>query len=163
MSERDEDAMQTILRHHSELIDGVSSRVAALNDIVAAGQPCQTGVADLVAYVAEEILPHAVAEEQSLYPAAAAVGLAEQVDAMVAEHRQLEEALETLASTTDGPDAARQSEALAGLFTVHVAAENDLILPALLEAEEASLADLLAAMAERYAEAKRGAIGGGRA
>lgn len=160
MTADDEDALQAILRHHRELTDGVSSRVASLHGLVAAGEPYQTALADLVAYVADEILTHAVAEEQTLYPAAAATGLAERVEVMVAEHRELEQALEGLARPANGSDAARRSEALASLFATHVATENELILPALLEAKEASLAELLVAMGERYKAAKRGAIGG---
>jgi len=154
MAARDERARQAILRHHAELTDGVGSRVASLAGTVTAGEPHQAALADLVAYLVDDVLTHALAEEQSLYPAAAAAGLAEQVEAMVAEHRELDLGVKALARTVDGPEAAGRAEALASLFATHVAAENDVLLPALLAAEGTSLADLLSVMHERYTAAQ---------
>ncbi len=158
MTEHDEAARDTIIRHHAELVGGVRTRAHELADTVGAGRPHLLAWADLVGYLGSEILPHAAAEEDTLYPAAAAAGLSGQVEAMVEEHRRLEDAVEALARTTEPAAMVGQAEQIEALFTAHVAAENDVVLPALLEGD-GGLAEILAAMHEAYHVAKRGTIG----
>jgi uncharacterized protein (DUF2249 family) len=103
-------------------------------------------VADLIAYLAEEVLPHAAAEEKTIYPAAARAGLVGTVEEMIAEHVTLASASSRLAAGTDGPAAAGQAREIAALFTAHAAKENDVLLPALLGDKTADLAALLEQM-----------------
>ena len=157
MAERDEEARRAILAHHQELLEGVRIRVAALAGAVAAGEPYDAPRAELVAYLAGEVLPHAAAEEDTIYPAASRVGQDAQVDDMVGEHRTLEATVESMAAASDPRTCATQADEFELLFARHVADENDILLPALLSAEGVSLADVLAEMAKAYSAAKQGA------
>ena len=103
-------------------------------------------MAGLIAYLAGEVLPHAAAEEKTIYPAAARAGLAGTVEEMIAEHVTLSSASARLAAVTDGPAAAGQARQIAALFTAHAARENDVLLPALLDDKSADLAALLEQM-----------------
>jgi hypothetical protein len=99
-------------------------------------------------YLSGEILPHAQAEERTLYPAAATQARGSQlVGALTAEHRELAYLAGRLQHGVDGTEAARVSEWIATLFAGHVAKENDLLLPAL-TAVGVDLAALLADMHE---------------
>ena len=81
------DAYQAMLAHHQALEDGLTARADAVTGAVDGGQPHGTAVADLVAYLADEVLPHATAEEATIYRAAAAHrDLTEMIGGMVAEH-----------------------------------------------------------------------------
>jgi len=96
-------------------------RVAALVNAVAAGSSPEAATAELVAYLADEVLPHALAEEHTIYRVAATrAELAATVTDMIAEHRSLASGIEQLATASTGPDAARQAEAIAALFAAHV-------------------------------------------
>jgi uncharacterized protein (DUF2249 family) len=152
---RDEAARDAIVDHHRELVAGVEARVGQLGDAVTNSRPHLLDWADLLAYLGAEILPHAVAEEQTLYQAAGRDGLADQIAAMTDEHRQLAETVDALAHTTDPHDALRHARHFQAIFTTHVDAENNVVLPALL-AGETSLAALLEAMHEAYHAAKLG-------
>ena len=100
-------------------------------------------------YLTGEILPHAQAEERTLYPAAATHARgSELVLALTAEHRELAYLAGRLQPGADGTEAATVAEWIATLFAGHVAKENDLLLPAL-TGSGADLAALLADMHER--------------
>jgi uncharacterized protein (DUF2249 family) len=113
-------------------------------------------VARLIAYLAGEILPHAAAEETTIYPAAALDGLAGTVREMIEEHAILSEATGRLAMSADAADGAQRAAQIARLFAAHVAKENDVLLPALLASQDTDLAGLLAAMHRRTEQAARG-------
>jgi hypothetical protein len=139
-----------MLGHHRVLGEQLTERVSAVSAAAAAGRPHDAAVAGLIAYLAGEILPHAAAEEATIYPAAAALdGLAGTVSEMTAEHKVLSEAAGRLAETPSAAGAARLAEELAGLFAGHVAKENDVLLPALLASPDTDLPALLADMHRR--------------
>lgn len=150
----EQEARDAILRHHEELLHGVRTRVAALAGGSPDGRTRETARTELAAYLASEILTHAAAEEATLYPAAAKADLASRVEEMTTEHRHLEAAARSLAGTDDLDEAARVARGFEELFSVHVAAENDVVLPALMEATDVSLAHLIMGMQEAYAAAK---------
>ena len=94
----------------------------------------EPAVAALIAYLSEEVLPHAVAEEHTSYRVAGArADRADTVNEMTAEHRVLTSATESLANAATAPAALEQAKQIGTLFTVHVNKENDLLLPVLLE------------------------------
>ena len=138
------EAYEAMLAHHRMLGEELAGRADAVSKAVAAGDPHGAAVAGLIAYLAGEVLPHAAAEEKTIYPAAAAhadmVGV---VGEMIAEHVTLSAIGARLAALTDGAAAAEQAQRIAGLFTAHAARENDVLLPALLADESADLAGLL--------------------
>ena len=148
------EAYEAIRTHHRVLGERLSSRVSAVPAAAAAGQPHEAAVARLIAYLAGEILPHAAAEEATIYPAAAALdGLAGTVTEMTAEHKVLFEAAGRLAEPADAATAAGRAEEIARLFAGHVAKENDILLPALLASQDTDLPALLAEMHRRTEQA----------
>ncbi|MGE5136993.1 MAG: DUF2249 domain-containing protein [Gemmatimonadota bacterium] len=152
------EAYEAMLAHHRILGEQLNERVSAIAAAAAAGQPHEMAVAGLVAYLAREVLPHAAAEEETIYPAAGALdGLAGTVKEMIAEHRILSEAAGRLAGAAGAAEAAERGEGIARLFAGHVAKENDILLPALLASESADLAGLLAGMHARTEQAAQAA------
>ena len=148
------EAYEAMRTHHRMLSEQLAAHVSAVSEAAAAGRPHQAAVAGLVAYLAGEVLPHAAAEEQTIYPAASEhTDLVGTVSAMTAEHKALSAAAERLARLTGGAAAAGQARQIAELFAEHAARENDVLLPALLADHDVDLAALLAQMHRRTEEA----------
>ena len=138
--------VRQIVHHHAVLRRGVERRAGALCEAAENGVPFQRQLAILRGYLEEEILPHARAEERTLYQAAAAQARgSELVEALTAEHHALAYLAGRLRPGTGGTEAAAVSEWIATLFAGHVARVNDLLLPAL-TGSGADLAALLAGM-----------------
>ncbi|HUZ40721.1 MAG TPA: DUF2249 domain-containing protein [Acidimicrobiales bacterium] len=141
------EAFEAMLQHHRTLVADVDNRIAALSEAVNSGTACEPAVAELITYLAEEVIPHAAAEELSIYRTAATrADLAKTVDEMIAEHRVLTAAVESLANASSGPAALTQATQIATFFTAHVVKENELLLPALLEDNDVDLVKLLEQM-----------------
>ena len=142
-----------IVHHHAVLRRNLERRAGTLCEAVESGIPFGLQMAALRDYLAEEIFPHAKAEERTLYRAAATqargAGL---VRELTGEHHTLAYLAGRLRAGADGSQAASAAERIATLFAGHVAKENDLLLPALTEAG-ADLAVLLADMHEAQAGA----------
>ena len=148
------EAYEAMRAHHRVLGEQLSDRVSAVAAAAAAGQPHEAAVAGLIAYLAGEILPHAAAEEATIYPAAAALdGLAGTVSEMTAEHTVLSEAAGRLAEPAGAASTAEHAEEISRLFAGHVAKENDVLLPALMASKDTDLPALLAAMHRRTEQA----------
>src|SRR5665213_3357066 len=82
------DAFEAMLQHHRTLVEDVDSRIAVIAEAVGRGMPDGPAVGALITYLAEEVLPHALAEEDSIYRAAGTrADLADTVNGMIAEHR----------------------------------------------------------------------------
>ncbi|RYV53018.1 DUF2249 domain-containing protein [Pengzhenrongella frigida] len=132
-----------ITRHHTAL----AAELAALADDVIAGTRVgrfEEARTALVAWFATELMPHAHAEEAVLYAAGARLeGTRLLVEAMIAEHRALDLLVTDLDSIHDAFAVAVAAGSAQALFTVHLAKENDLLLPAL----DAAGIDLSAALA----------------
>jgi uncharacterized protein (DUF2249 family)/hemerythrin-like domain-containing protein len=141
------EALDAMYRHHHLLNEGVDTRIAVLNEAVHNHVAYEPAVASLVVYLAEEVLPHALAEEQSIYRAArTCANLTDTVDLMIAEHRVLASAIDSLAGTATASAALDQAQQIGTLFTSHVAKENEVLLPALLEDVDVDLTQLLKEM-----------------
>jgi uncharacterized protein (DUF2249 family) len=144
MSETATQAYEKMVAHHRALSTELTKRAGAVSGEVSAGRPHGAAVAGLIAYLAEQVLPHAAAEEKTLYPAAVAqAGLAGLVEEMIADHVTLSTGSTRLAALSDGRAAAEQAARIAGLFAAHAARENDVLLPALLTSRPVDLAVLL--------------------
>jgi uncharacterized protein (DUF2249 family)/iron-sulfur cluster repair protein YtfE (RIC family) len=138
------EAYEAMLAHHRMLGEELAGRADAVSGAVAAGRPHGTAVAGLIAYLAEEVLPHAAAEEKTIYPVAVRhADIGGMVGEMIAEHVTLSAIGTRLAALTDGAVAAEQAQQIAGLFAAHAAKENDVLLPALLAEKSVDLAGLL--------------------
>ncbi|MGH9047681.1 MAG: DUF2249 domain-containing protein [Acidimicrobiales bacterium] len=155
MTTTESEAFQAMLAHHEHLGEAVARRVRALRRTIEGGAGYEPVVADLVAFLADEVLPHALAEEHTVYRAASTVGaLRATVEKMTAEHRELASLVEQIAQATDAPNSLVRAEAIGTLFATHVQRENDLLLPPLEADESVDLAQLLVQM-HRLTEAAR--------
>jgi len=142
-------AAQAVVRHHAELAAALTGHVTALFEAASIGSSRSTWQRrdQLTAWLHAELLPHAAAEEAVLYPAAAAQPDGRLlVDGMMSEHQAITTLVTELQAASTPVGAAAAARALSALFAVHLAKENELILPLLLEAEQVSLAGLLDGM-----------------
>lgn len=140
--------LTAIRTHHDQLARELVDRSVTVQDAVDRLQAGGDGREGLLAFLRSEVLPHAAAEERTLY--AHAADLPETrllVRAMVAEHRVLEGLVDDLETVRTPGRVAGVAEALRTLFLTHLVKENDLLLPALDDAGIA-LAPLLEGMHE---------------
>lgn len=138
--------IREVVHRHAVLRRGLERRSGALCEAVESGVPFGRLMMMLRQYVADEILPHARAEERTLCQAAAAQARgSDLVGALTAEHHALAYLVGRLRPGTSGTEAAKVSEWIATLFAGHVAKVNDQLLPAL-AGTGADLAGLLAEM-----------------
>lgn len=125
------DAQSAIMNRHSELRQLLSEWAGTLVSAVAHGAPIGRTASLLRAVLEDEVLPHARAEERTLYRAAARrPQTALLVQALISEHRAIAGHAARLAAET-GASAAATAETISSLFAVHTAEEDDLLLPAL--------------------------------
>src|SRR5665213_1908958 len=111
-------ALDAMLQHHRTLVADVDNRIAALAEAVNSGIAYELAVGELVTYLAEEVIPHAVAEELSIYRAAAArADLTNTVNEMITEHHVLTEAVESLAISSTDPAALTQATQIGTFFS----------------------------------------------
>ncbi len=154
-------AARAVVGHHAQLAAGVDQRVDALVRHVDSQYLLKAEDArqDLLGYLRREILPHAKAEEEKLYPPAAAlVDGRLLVEGMIEEHRQLTALLTELADAESPVRAAAAARAFAALFAVHLAKENNLVLPLLVATPEIALSQVLAGMHELLGDEEAGAV-----
>ncbi|MEU8799589.1 DUF2249 domain-containing protein [Spirillospora sp. NPDC048819] len=102
----------------------------------------------LVAFCAEEVVPHAEAEEKTLYKAAEELPEARLLlRAMLREHTALRDTVTELEAARTPGETVAAASALNAIFQSHLEKENNLVLPALVE-HGVDLAALLAGMHE---------------
>lgn len=148
-------AGDAVVAHHAELAGALALYVDRLGAAVRSGGTAEAAQVcdDLVGWCRAELVPHALAEEEILYPAAAArPEAALLISAMLAEHQVVLGLVEDLSYALDGVSAMATARALRAIFESHVAKENDLILPLLVAAPDVSVADLLEEMHEETHE-----------
>ena len=139
---------EMIKRHHVQLHDGLRDRVDSLRAAARDGVAWEPARDDVVAFLEGEILPHAKAEEQTLYRAADTGTSALLVQAMMVEHVDLGGRFGELRGAADPIDAVSHASAILALFESHLGKENDRLIPALLAMPDVSLAELLEGMHE---------------
>lgn len=128
------DAVRSIRAHHAQLTRELADRVRSVRDAVRDGGDVRAARENLVAFLDRELMPHAAAEERTLYAAgrAAADGRL-LVEAMSEEHRVLAGQLATLREQNEPLDLAASAAQIESVFGVHLYKENELLLPLLLE------------------------------
>jgi uncharacterized protein (DUF2249 family) len=143
-------AVAAVEQHHAELAGALRLRVEALLGTVASGDPAaERERRELVEWCNRELVPHALAEEKALYPAAHAKAESRLlVDGMLDEHRVITGLVGEISARPDLARAAAAGYALMVMFAAHLTKENELILPLLAAAPDVALADLLAGMHE---------------
>ncbi len=163
-NEADSAALEAITQRQDQLVGTVVAHSTALLDASAAGslEGASNARRDLVLYCRGELLPHVIAEEDTLY--ALAQQLPETkllIDAMIADHRTLAELIDDLAGATTPLGASAAAHALRVLYELHVEKANDYVLPAVAASPDVSLADGLDRLRTTYEELSAAAQGGG--
>lgn len=142
------EVMDTIRRHHSHLAEDLETHTERLLAAVRAGGDGANERDALHDWFRTELVPHALAEERALYNRGADLPETRLlVDGMLAEHRFIVERVDELSRQSEGMAAAGTAVAAQAVFTVHLAKENDLLLPAL-DRAGVDLAQALAGMHE---------------
>jgi uncharacterized protein (DUF2249 family) len=148
-SEADARAAEAVEAHHAQLSGALALRVQALAERARIGGDATSARDDLVVWARHELVPHALAEEKTLYAEAGRRPEARLlVEAMLAEHQVIVGLVDELAGARDPVTAALTGRALQAVFGVHLAKENDQVLPLLVAAPDISVADLLGGMHE---------------
>lgn len=150
-SEADASAAEAVVEHHAQLAGVLALKAEALSAAARARSQSDADELreDLVVWCRRELVPHALAEETTLYAAAGRMVEARLlVEAMLAEHQVLVGIVEELSTATDMVSAASHARALRVLFEVHLAKENEQILPLLVADPTVSVAELLGGMHE---------------
>lgn len=142
-SQADSAAVEAVHEHHAALAGRLDHLVEA---VVTAPDADASAAATrrLHEFCTGELLPHALGEEESIY----AVGTRYEqarllVEAMIAEHRAIQSLVHTLGSAPDPARATATAGALATLFAVHRAKEDDLLVPLVAADPGVSLADVV--------------------
>jgi uncharacterized protein (DUF2249 family) len=144
-STRNAGVIGAITGHHTILVNQMRMLTAAVVAGARSGE-YDLALSRLMAWFSTEFLPHAHAEEVALYRAGSRLESTRLlVDAMVAEHRALKSLMTDLTYAGDPLTVTAATAAAQAVFTVHLAKENDLLLPAL----DAAAVDLEQALAGR--------------
>lgn len=156
----DATALAAAEEHHAQLAGELAGRVAMLLTTAERDAGAAEKIrAGLVAFCERELLPHASAEETTLYPAARHLPDSRLlIESLVAEHSCLMSLVDALRAAPTPFGAATEARALQVLFEEHVAKENGLVLPLLAVAPDIRLAVLLGEM--RAELARRTPTGG---
>ncbi|MFI7542826.1 hemerythrin domain-containing protein [Actinoplanes sp. NPDC049599] len=147
----DEQAAQAVVGHHRQLAAALAGHVTGLVTAADVGVQRQvwTHRDELVTWLHDELLPHAHAEEATLYPVAAELPAGKLlIDGMLEEHRTITALVAELAEGTSPVRVAASARALHAVFSGHLTRENELVVPLLVAAEGVSLATLLDGMHE---------------
>lgn len=148
-----------MMAHHAELQAQLDQRTAALADAVSGGGDAEAARTALTGFLHGEVIPHALAEEDAVYRAGSAVpALAPLVAGMIMEHQTLLGLAAEIDDGAAGPASVQAAAAFRALFQVHVRKENDLLLPALIDAGS-DPAELLGTMHDAFAARRRDAAG----
>ncbi len=146
--------------HHAQLAASVDRGVRKLHEATEGRGDVGSARDALSRVLQDEVFPHAVAEERTLYAAAAGRERTTLlISAMVEEHRRILALGAELSRARTAMAAAGFATAVQAMLETHLAAENDVLLPALVQ-EGVDLEVLLAGMHEILAEpATRDAAG----
>jgi uncharacterized protein (DUF2249 family) len=150
-SAADARAAEAVEQHHARMAGQLALRVEELVAAAAAHDVRRSGDARtaLVGWCTDELVPHALAEEKAMYPAAQAMPEGRLlVEGMLAEHQVITGLVQQLDGAADPVRAAAAATALKVAFDSHLAKENDLVLPLLVAAPDVSVAELLGGMHE---------------
>jgi uncharacterized protein (DUF2249 family) len=141
------EVLSLMLDHHRQLCDRVNELVSNVVTAVSHARSYDVERAQLVSYMIDEVLPHAKAEEVTIYAEAAKVpSLSATVETMIDEHLNLALNIERLARATNGSDTRRYATLVAGLLGSHVTTENEVLLPPLAADGSLSLERILTTM-----------------
>lgn len=145
----DAEAVETIKNHHAELAGRLTALADSVLSAAESGRDVEASRAALADFLTGELMPHAAAEEERLYPAAARTERARPlIESMIAAHRIIGALVEQVRSESSPVRAAAAAHALRVLFGAHLIDENERILPILAADPEVSLAEVTHGMHE---------------
>jgi uncharacterized protein (DUF2249 family)/iron-sulfur cluster repair protein YtfE (RIC family) len=147
-SHADAEAAEKVEQHHAEMAGRLDLLTA---DVVRAARTDRAEATrqELLSWLRDELVPHATAEEQTLYPAAAEIVEARLlVEAMLAEHVLIHRLVADLEAASDPVEAAAVARAIETVFDSHLAKENDQLIPTLVASPAYSVAEMLEGMHE---------------
>ncbi|SFP24808.1 DUF2249 domain-containing protein [Actinomadura madurae] len=143
-----QETVRAILDHHERLGRTMADHALTVSRAVDQLAAPYERRDQLVAFCLEEVLPHAEAEEGTLYEAAEDLpGARLLLRSMLREHTVLRERVAELGAARTPGEAVSVAAAVNALFQSHLEKENDLLLPALVDAG-VDLGALLAGMHE---------------
>ena len=146
-TEADLRAVEAIKDHHAAMAGALGTRVSAVQEAARLGHDVAAARDAVVAWSRDELLPHAAAEEQTIYAAAAERSEGRLlVEALVADHRVITDMVDRVAQAADAVTAASAAASLEALFLAHMAKENEQVLPFLVADPTVSVSDLLGGM-----------------
>lgn len=149
--EADARAAAAVEQHHAEMAGRLQALVESLLvEVERAGATAAVTAREaLVAWLRGDLMPHAVAEEKAMYPAAHGTERGRLlVDGMLAEHASIGALVDEVEQAATPVRAAAAARALRALFESHLAKENELVLPLLAADPSVSVAQLLGGMHE---------------
>jgi uncharacterized protein (DUF2249 family)/iron-sulfur cluster repair protein YtfE (RIC family) len=147
-------AAEAVEQHHAELLGALTGHVETLVRAAVAADSARISTAqdELVRWCERELVPHALGEEQTLYPPAHGMEAGRLlVTAMIEEHVVLRGLVAQIAAAEEPVRAAAAATALRVLFESHMTKENEHLLPLLAGSPTVSLAELLDAMHDAVA------------
>lgn len=144
---RDEAAAAAMKVHNDTTLRVLRAHVEALVTAVSARVPfaaTHPALDRLVDWCREELVPHARAEETTLYrPIAATEQAAMLIEGMLDEHRTMYRLVDQLAAVGDPVRAVALVGALEAVVSGHLAKENEQLLPLLVTSPYIALAEAL--------------------
>ena len=150
-AEADTRAAQAVERHHALMAATLAQMVDDLVTSAASG-PASSAEGtrhEVVRWCRDELVPHALAEERTMYPAARGIESGRLlIDGMLEEHKVIVGLVDDVERADSPVAAAAAARALSTVFHLHLGKENDLVLPLLVGADDVSVAELLGGMHE---------------
>lgn len=145
----DAQAVAAVEQHHAAMAETLAARVERL--VVAAIGEGDGAAArrELVDWCRGHLVPHALAEEKTMYPAAHETAEGRLlVDGMLEEHTVIVGLVDQVEHADHDVRAAAAATALETMFRNHLGKENELVLPLLAASPDVSVAELLEGMHE---------------
>lgn len=148
-SAADSEAVEAIKNHHAQLARHLAAVTDAMLATVSGPGDFEVSRTAAVAFLTGELLPHAAVEEQRLYPAAAHTERARPlIESMTAAHRAIATLVDLVRTEATPLRAAAAGYALRVLFDVHLADEDERLLPIVAADPGVSLAEVTRGMHE---------------
>jgi hemerythrin-like domain-containing protein len=149
---RDAETAAAMTDHNAATLQALKAHAEALVTVVSARGTrgvTQHAVDRLVDWCRAELVPHAVAEESTLYrPVAESDAGSLLVEGMLEEHRTIYRLVDELEQATDPVRAVATVGALEAVVSAHLAKEDDELLPLLVHSPYIALADALQGLEE---------------
>jgi hypothetical protein len=148
--DQNEQAVAKIKAHHAALRRELRERCDALLAAAAQGREAREAQTDLLSYLKEEIVPHAEAEEATIYRRGLSLPeLVPLIHAMIAEHERLRALTASLETAQPPVSAAALGLAITEMFAVHADKETGRLLARLVGEGGVSVHQLLGDMHAR--------------